>query len=444
MTSTRQASRVQRLRSFKHADAGWFGQIPSDWGLSRLKWAATIREGQVDPHLEEFRELPLYAPNHIEAHTGRLLQVTSADDQGAESGKYLVEPGEVLYSKIRPALRKVAIAPARGLCSADVYPLKPRPGFDARFLFYSMLAEPFYRWSLLESDRVAMPKVNRQTLGDSWILAPRHAEQRAIAGFLDRKTAQLDELIAKKEQLIDLLVEKRTAVISLAVTKGLDPAVPKRESGVEWIGNVPAHWAVAPLFARYSVDLGKMLDAKWITGDSLLPYLRNIDVQWDHVNVEDLPKMDVFPDELERYTLREGDLLVCEGGEVGRTAMWRGELGLCAYQKAIHRLRPKSGSEIPRYFYYVMHAAASSQVFVAHGNPNTIPHLTAEQLRLYRFPFPPPDQQIAIAGHLDQVSNQVDRLTSEVLTAISRLREYRTALITAAVTGQIDARGEMA
>jgi type I restriction enzyme S subunit len=112
-----------------------------------------------------------------------------------------------------------------------------------------------------------------------------------------------------------------------------------------------------------------MLDAKRVTGEFSGRYLRNVDVQWDSVNTDGLPEMDFAPWERERYSLRPGDLLVCEGGEVGRTAIWRGELEECFYQKAIHRVRPRSGNESPRSFYYLMHTLAKRGVFVRTETP---------------------------------------------------------------------------
>ncbi len=269
---------------------------------------------------------------------------------------------------------------------------------------------------------------------------PPLEEQQAIASFLDRETARIDALIEKKQRQIELLKEKRSALINHAVTKGLDPDAKMKDSGIEWLGEIPAHWDIPPLYARYSVELGKMLDAKRFTGNYLLPYLRNIDVQWDRVNVENLPEMDIEPDEYSRFTLADGDLLVCEGGEVGRTAMWSGELPVCAFQKAIHRVRPRSTQDVRRFYYYIMRAAAWSGVFLAYGNPNTIPHLTAEKLRVYRFPFPPHDEQEMILHHLDFETQRIDVLVAKVKTSIDKLREYRTALISAAVTGKIDVR----
>ena len=268
-------------------------------------------------------------------------------------------------------------------------------------------------------------------------------EQLAIAAFLDRETAKIDGLVVKKERLIELLQEKRTALISAAVTKGLNPDAKMKESGIEWLGEVPEHWKIPPLYARYKVELGKMLDAKRITGDYLLHYLRNVDVQWDRVLVDNLPQMDFRPDEYSRFTLRDDDLLVCEGGEAGRTAIWKGELKCCGYQKAIHRLRPRNIEEHPRFLYYMMRHVASTEIFVFAGNPNTISHLTAEQLRVYRFPFPPSDEQKEIVKYLDAVTESIDRLVARIQDGIARLREYRTALISAAVTGKIDVREEV-
>jgi len=214
------------------------------------------------------------------------------------------------------------------------------------------------------------------------------------------------------------------------------PRYPKyKDSGVEWLGEVPADWDLPPLYLRYEVELGKMLDTKRQTGRDSLPYLRNVDVQWDCINVSDLPEMDIAPDEYDRFTVRLDDLLVCEGGEVGRTAHWRGGLARCAFQKAIHRLRPHSTSaEEPRFLFYCMRWAADMGIFVAEGNPNTIPHLTGEKFRLYRFPKPSLSAQRQIAAFLDQETAKIDALVAEQRRLMDLLKEKRQAVISHAVT----------
>jgi len=216
-----------------------------------------------------------------------------------------------------------------------------------------------------------------------------------------------------------------------------------RSSPCDWAGELPDHWAIAPLYARYKVQLGKMLDEKRITGNHLAPYLRNVDVQWDRVNSVELPEMDFHPADRMRLLLRPGDLLVCEGGEAGRTALWRGELRECYYQKAIHRLRPRSQNDCPRFFYYVMFAATKMGVFVAGGNPNTFNHLTAEKLRQHRFPFPPLPEQKTIADFLDRKSAQIDGLIAKKQRQIELLGEKRQALISQAVTKGLDPKVPM-
>jgi len=277
---------------------------------------------------------------------------------------------------------------------------------------------------------------------DLSIPLPNITEQRSIAAYLDRETARIDTLVAKKERLIELLEEKRSALVIRAVTKGLDSNVPMRDSGVEWLGDVPAHWDVAPVYARYEIELGKMLDEKRVTGEGSGRYVRNVNVQWDRVAIDELPQMDFSDRDRARYLLRPGDLLVCEGGEVGRTAIWRGEVAECFYQKALHRVRPRTPREVPRYFYYMMYSLAKGGVFVAGGNPNTIDHLTAVQLKHYRFPFPPPLEQQAIVVFLDRETATIDALIARIRCAVERLQELRTSLVSAAATGKIDVRDQ--
>ncbi len=239
-----------------------------------------------------------------------------------------------------------------------------------------------------------------------------------------------------------MLEEKRTALIIRAVTKGLDLDLPMKDSGVEWLGRIPQHWVAAPVYSRYEVQLGKMLDQARFRGEGLAPYLRNTNVTWNHVNLDDLSEMEFSSQERRKFSLKPGDLLVCEGGEVGRTSVWRGELPECYFQKAIHRLRLSRVDEEPRFLYYVMYAAAKSGVFVAEGNKSTIVHLTAEKLRKHRFPFPPCREQQLITEYLDRETVKVDALIGKGRHHIETLREYRTALIFAVVTGKIDVREE--
>ena len=211
-----------------------------------------------------------------------------------------------------------------------------------------------------------------------------------------------------------------------------------RASRVEWLGEVPQHWPVCGLGHRYEVALVKMLDEKKISGQHLGPYLRNVDVQWDCINIEDLPEMDFSGDDLNRYSLIAGDLLVCEGGDVGRAAIWRGELKTCFYQKALHRLRARTAQDHPRYLLYALRAASNAGAFSAGAGKATIIHLPAETFRRHRFPFPPLAEQLQIVAFLDRETAKIDALVEEQRRLIELLKEKRQAAISHAVTRGLD------
>ena len=213
-------------------------------------------------------------------------------------------------------------------------------------------------------------------------------------------------------------------------------------SSITSYGNTPLGWENPPVYARYSVQLGKMLNEKRITGAHLSPYLRNVDVQWNRINTLDLPEMDFSEEDREHYALRIGDLLVCEGGEVGRTAVWNGELLECFFQKAIHRLRPITQKDEPRFFRYFMRMAVDRGDFTANA-ASTIQHLTAEKLRVVRYPAPPRETQGAIAAYLDRETARLDALVAAKERVLGLLAEKRRALVTRAVTRGLDPRAPL-
>ncbi len=209
----------------KDSGIPWIGEIPAHWELRRFKHIATVTNGQVDPTKPGLFNLPLYAPNHIEKGTGRLLQIESADEQGAISGKYLVAAGQLVYSKIRPALQKVFIAPQRGLCSADMYAIDVDAAIGAEFLKWWMLGDAFTIEAVQASERVAMPKVNRDTLADFVVPVPPTAEAKAIAQWLTDGTLRTEEEADKLSLSVARLQEYRQALITAAVTGQLDVPV---------------------------------------------------------------------------------------------------------------------------------------------------------------------------------------------------------------------------
>lgn len=180
------------------------GLIPEDWELRPLLKSVSIASGQVNPRIEPYKSMVLVAPDHIESRTGRLIARKTASEQGAISGKYLFKPRDIIYSKIRPYLRKVIIADFPGLCSADMYPLTSERNVSPEFVFAVLLSENFSRFAENVSVRSGIPKLNREELSEYNISLPRLPEQCAIAAILsdtDTLIRNLENLIAKKRAI---------------------------------------------------------------------------------------------------------------------------------------------------------------------------------------------------------------------------------------------------
>ena len=208
----------------KMRDSGveWIGEVPEHWVAIKFNHVARVTEGLVDPKDHPYRDMVLIAPNHIESGTGKILGLETAVLQNAESGKYTCKKGAVIYSKIRPALAKVAIAPCDCLCSADMYPMDCTDRTYPEWLFYLMLSPPFTSWAMLESDRVAMPKINRESLADLRVFLPPMDEQLAAVAWLKIQLEKLEKVSLKTQRSIDLLKERRAAFVTAAVTGQID------------------------------------------------------------------------------------------------------------------------------------------------------------------------------------------------------------------------------
>jgi len=207
----------------KPSGVEWLGDVPEHWSLKRFKFLVRVTSGQVDPRAPEQRGKILIAPNHIKSGTGRITNEETAEEQGADSGKYEVRRGQVVYSKIRPNLRKAAIAGRDCLCSADMYPLTVRESeMKPEYLLVLLLSAPFTKFVVDSSLRVAMPKVNREALAEAWLWYPSLKVQEAILQSIQGSTASLSLAIDHATREISLLREYRTRLIADVVTGKLD------------------------------------------------------------------------------------------------------------------------------------------------------------------------------------------------------------------------------
>ena len=411
----------------KASGVAWLGKVPAHWKTQRLKTLCTMESGEgiTAMSIELSGGYPVYGGNGIRGYT-----TTFTHD-----GNF------VLIGRQGALCGNVHFASGRFWASEHAVVVTTHSGYLPEWLSAVLGVMNLNQHSIA----AAQPGLSVERLLTLELPVPPLPEQTAIVRFLDHADRRIRRYIRAKQKLIALLEEQKQAIIHQAVTGQIDvrtrqPYPAYKPSGVEWLGDVPAHWEVAALRHRYSQCLGKMLDSKRITGNHSLPYLRNVDVQWDQINIEDLPTMDIAPDEYGRYTLREGDLLVCEGGEVGRSALWSGELTNCGFQKALHRLRPlNADQDVPRFMHYTLRAAVKVHAF-NDGHLSTIAHLTGDKLRAHRFPFPSIAEQESLVTFLDAASKQVDLGISRVGRQIELVHEYRTRLIADIVTGKLNVR----
>lgn len=432
-------------RKYKQTRCAWLKEIPEHWEFKRLKNTASHNDDALDERTDPELEIEYVDISSVSLVNGIEKTEAMPFEKAPSRARRKVKDGDIIVSTVRTYLKAIAPVcepPENMVVSTGFAVVRAKENMFSRFAGYLLQSNGFVGDVVANSVGVSYPAINASDLVRIPVIEPPLEEQKVIARFLDFKTAQIDSLIAKKKALLDKLAEKRTALISHAVTKGLDRSVSMKDSGVAWLGTIPEHWMCPPLYSRYTIELGKMLDESRISGKYLVPYLRNVDVQWDRINTLDLPVMDVQQSEYKRYLVQPDDLLVCEGGEVGRAAIVGKEVNQLGYQKALHRLRPVDAAvENTRFLFYQLCWAANSGLFLAEGNPNTIPHLTGEKLRRYRFPCPPIDEQKDIASRLDDGCERIAQQRQTVEAIIDRLQEYRAGLITNAVTGKIDVRG---
>jgi len=409
----------------EYEDSGfdWLGKVPSHWWVIKPKHLVILGTGGNQTKSNVFQE-----------KQEDLYPAFSASGQDVWMTDWLYQSDALVLSAVGARCGKTFMASGRWNVVANTQVLLPSSKADIKFLWYLTNNQEWW-----EIGGAAQPYVlTNYTLNRNWVFPPP-VEQTQIARFLDHQTARIDALIAEQQRLIELLKEKRQAVISHAVTKGLDPDVTMKDSGVEWLGEVPEHWSTGRVGWWFDVELGKMLDESRITGESLAPYIRNTDVQWNGINTEDLPVMDFDEADRIRYGLRKGDLLVCEGGEIGRAAIWQNDDFTCFYQKALHRVRARKEGNV-HFLKHVLRHYADNGILDGSSTSATINHFTREQFRALSIPFPPAGEQAEIADYIDSKSNDFDALEEQANVGIELLKERRSALISAAVTGKIDVR----
>ena len=439
---------------YRSSGVSWLGDVPTHWGVNRMKWSVDSSQNGIwgeepDGGADDVRCVRVADFDRpklrIQDRDITYRKVRPSDQRGRllSKGDLILEKsggGEknpvgfvVLYDRAEPAVTSNFLAR-----------VTLKPGMDSRY--WSYLHSSLYQSRLTQpsiKQTSGIQNLDQQSYFDEVVCFPPAREQRGIADFLDDETAKIDALIAKQEQLIATLREDRTATITNAVTKGLDPHVELKDSGVKWIGDVPSHWSVPQIGMHAVIGNGSTpaRDEPRYWSGGAVPWLNS-----SHVNKEEIAEADQF---VTNAAFRECHLPMVSAGSVlvgltgqGKT---RGMASVLLIQSTINQhlayITPIDRHLDGRYIQRVLASAYGLLRELSDENGSTKGGLTCATLRKVRTPLPPMSEQRDIVEHVQQKCSAIDALIAKATRMIETLREYRSALITDAVTGKIDVRG---
>lgn len=433
--------------SYKDSSIEWLGDVPEHWEERKLKHIASITYSNVDKNSVE-GEQPIRLCNYIDVYNNDYilpeLNFMEATSSPTEIIKFKLVKGDVLVTKDSEDWRDIAVAAYvvsdmdDVLCGYHLALIRPNKSMiEGEYLFRAFSAR-----GLNDQFRVAATGITRYGLGKYWLdnslfPVPPKEEQHTIAALLDRETEHIDTLIAKKERQIELLKEKRAALISHVVTKGLNPNVKMKDSGIEWLGEIPEHWKI-----HRAKVLFKEVDERSSTGEEELLTVSHI----TGVTRRSEKNVNMFMAEsLEGYKKCNPDDLV-----INTMWAWMGamgispEAGIVSPSYNVYRFR--INGHCPSFYDYLFRTGKFIAEVICHSQG-----VWTSRLRLYpeeffeiRLPCPPSEEQKEIVTAIRKETGNYDVLKNKIEKSIEKLCEYRTALISAAVTGKIDVRGEVA
>lgn len=405
----------------------------------RLKFIAPLRNERTDATPEHADYLGL---ENIQSWTGKLLPSATSDtsegDDSASGTANVFYSGDVLFGKLRPYLAKALHADKDGVCSTELLVLKPQPDIHPRFLLYSMLSPDFVGQVDASTYGAKMPRANWEFIGSMKLPTPAYETQRMIADYLDRETARIDALVAEKEKMLALLEEKRAALISRAVTRGLDESAPFKPSGLDWLGDIPKHWETRRLKYLAHEPLAYGANEAALEDNPDWPrFVRISDINEDGtLCVETFRSLS--PEIAEPYLLERGDVLFARSGAtVGKTFIYRPEWGKACFAGYLIRFRSAQELVLPDFVYFFSLSDIYWQQVESGTIQATIQNFSAEKYAELIVCLPPPYEQKTIVDFLINAEQRTSTLLAEIRSSIERLKERRAALITAAVTGQI-------
>ncbi len=424
------AQRFSGYPLYRRTEHHWLDTIPTHWRMRRLKFVSSLKFSGVNKKTEEGEDavrlcnyVDVYKRDYITSEID--FMVASATRE--EIQRFSLVRGDVLVTKDSEEWNDIAVPALVDqelpgvLCGYHLAQVRP----DAREMVGEYLARAFAAHPICDQFRVAANGITRfglsvDSIASAWFPVPPVEEQHAIGQFLRRETARIDSLVAKKRRLIELLREKRTALISQAVTKGLNPAAKLKPSGIDWLGDVPTHWQIKQL--KYAVTFQRGHDLPQesrASGEVPLVTSAGVDAWIDQI------------------AAKAPGIVTGRYGTVGEFYLI--EQDYWPLNTTLYSINLRGNQ--PRFLWYMLQTL--KDVFLVNAGKSAVPGVDRNDLHPIAVAVPPLDEQAAIVGHLDNACNAMDRLTRSVEAIIGQLHECRSALISAAVTGKIDVRGEV-
>jgi len=446
-----QRSKWASYPAYKPSGVEWLGNVPEHWAVKRLKYTASINDEALPETTDPDYEFHYVDIGNVDGAKGIVSTETYSFENAPSRARRVVRDGDTIVSTVRTYLRAIAAIrePEDDLIVSTGFAVVRPRGIDPDYLSYALRSPFFVETVVSRSTGVSYPAINAPEIGTIPIPIPAAEEQRAIAAFLDRRTQRIDALIEKKERQIELLQEKRTALISHAVTKGLDPNVKMKDSGIEWLGEIPEHWEIAAL-RRIGEFSASGIDKKSEDGQPHVRMVNYTDVYGNRDSTitptRQLMRTTAPAEKVSIHHLRKGDLLFTPSSEtadeIGISAVVTDDMPDTVYSYHLIRFRPHIALHLGFRKYFCNHPGVWHQFTMA-SKGTTRQILTRENFKTALVAIPPYDEQRAIAAFLDRETARIDALIEKIRKSIDLLREYRTALISAAVTGKIDVRGEV-
>ena len=435
---------VPAYPEYKDSGVAWLGAVPSHWTVTALKRRLNIVGGSTpksDVEAYWDGDIPWITPADLsrlhDFYINDALRCITADGLSS-CGTTMVPAGSVILSTRAP-IGSLGIA-AVDVCTNQGCKALVPADVDGKFLAY-LLSICSTELNVRGRGSTFL-ELSGDELGAFQITFPPRTEQTTIATFLDRETAKIDGLVAEQERLIALLKEKRQAVISHAVTKGLNPNAPLKDSGIEWLGQVPAHWEVKPLKTltkqNTTITYGIVQAGPDIPDG--IPYIRTSDMSGDELPEHGYLRTSVEIDEsYARSRVFPGDLVIAIRATIGKPLIVPDFLSGANLTQGTAKFSPSAAVSV-RFAQLVLGSAGAGTEFDRISKGSTFKEITLEMLRNFRIPVPPLHEQEAICSQLDQVVSTFSALSAAAVEARELLQERRAALISAAVTGKIDVR----